>query len=133
MARHVPFEHMDISAGSLVLRAVKLTYDFWKDARTDKLALSEDAKDVLGRMQTDPTDNGVFVDATGLGDSGCSLLCTHHDITISTTRRVVSELEAKGLVTTVRDDRGKFPQEHVKLTHFGWILNPKTGKVDKVG
>ena len=37
---------MDIAAGSLVLRAVKLTYDFWKEARTDALALSEDAKTV---------------------------------------------------------------------------------------
>ena len=124
---------MDIAAGSLVLRAVKLTYDFWKDARTDALALSEHAKVVLGTMQNDPTDNGVFIDATGLGDRGYSLLCTHHDIRISTTRRVVAELEAKGLVTTVREDEGDFQHEYVKLTHFGWILNPQTGRVDKVG
>ena len=124
---------MDIAAGSLVLRAVKLTYDFWRDARTDALALSEDAKVVLGRMQNDPTDNGVFIDATSLADRGYSLLCTHHDIRISTTRRVVAELEAKGLVTTVREDGSDFRREYVKLTHFGWILNPQTGRVDKVG
>ena len=124
---------MDVAAGSLVVRAVKLTYDFWRDARTDALALSEGAKEVLGLMQTDPTDNGVFVDATGIGDSGYSLLCTHHDIQISTTRRVIAELEAKGLVTTVREDRGEFASEYVKLTHFGWILNPQTGKADKAG
>ena len=124
---------MDIAAGSLVLRAVKLTYDFWRDARTDALALSEDAKVVLGTMQNDPTDNGVFIDATGAADRGYSLLCTHHDIRISTTRRVVAELEAKGLVTTVREDEGDFQHDYVKLTHFGWILNPQTGRVDKVG
>ena len=49
---------MEVAAGSLVVRAVKLTYDFWRDARTDALALSEGAKEVLGLMQTDPTDNG---------------------------------------------------------------------------
>ena len=88
---------------------------------------------VLGRMQNDPTDNGVFIDATGLADRGYSLLCTHHDIRISTTRRVLAELEAKGLVTTVREDGSDFQREYVKLTHFGWILNPQTGRVDKVG
>ena len=84
-------------------------------------------------MQSDPTNNGIFIDATGLGDPGYSLLCTHHDIRISTTRRVVAELEAKGLVTTVREDGGEFQREYVKLTHFGWILNPQTGEADKVG
>ena len=68
-----------------------------------------------------------------IGDSGYSLLCTHHDIQISTTRRVIAELEAKGLVTTVREDRGEFSSQYVKLTHFGWILNPQTGKADKAG
>ena len=124
---------MDIAAGSLVLRAVKLTYDFWKEARTAALALSEDAKSVLGQMQSDPTNNGIFVDSTSLGDRGYSLLCTHHPIRISTTRRVLAELEAKGLVTTDREDRGEFQLEYVKLTHFGWILNPETGKADQVG
>lgn len=124
---------MDIAAGSLVLRAVKFTYDSWKEARTAALALSDDAKAVLGRMQLDPTNNGVFYDSTGLGARDYSLRCTHHDIRISTTRRVIAELEAKGLVTTVREDRNESPLEYVKLTHFGWILNPETGKAEKVG
>ena len=55
---------------------MKLTYDFWRDARTDALALSEGAKEVLGLMQTDPTDNGVFVDATGIAARGETQRCT---------------------------------------------------------
>ena len=103
---------IDVAASALVLRAVKLTYDYWKDAKADALVLSEDAKAVLGLMRADPTDNGVFVDATGLGDSGYSLLCTHADIKISTTRRVMAELEAKGLVTTFQEDRNnRLPME----------------------
>ena len=62
-----------------------------------------------------------------------SLLCTHHDIKIRTTRRVIAELEAKGLVTTAREERDNFHRKYVELTHFGWILNPQTGKADKVG
>ena len=33
----------------------------------------------------------------------------------------------------VQEDKGEFQREYVTLTHFGWILNPETGKVDKVG
>ena len=47
------------------------------------------------------------------------------------TNRVMAELEAKGLVVIEYD--GDDSGDLVKLTHFGWILNPETGKVDKVG
>ena len=125
---------MDLAAGSFVLRAVKTAYDLWRENKGDAaLPLSDDAKEVLRAMQSDPTDNGIFVDSTSLADRGYSLLCTHHDIRISTTHRVIAELEAKGLVVTVQEDRDTFRQEYVKLTHAGWILNPQTGKADKVG
>ena len=38
----------------------------------------------------------------------------------------MAELEAKGLVTIEYD--GGESGDLVKLTHFGWILNPETGK-----
>ena len=125
---------IEVAGGSLVLNAVKLAYELWKDGKAEALALSEAAKTVLATMQTDPTDNGVFMDATGDGGSGVCLQCTNHGgISISTTRRVIAELEAKGLVTTARDDSYTFRQEYIKLTHFGWILNPQTGEADKLG
>ena len=61
------------------------------------------------------------------------MACLYEDIEISTTRRVIAELEDKGLVAIVREDKREFPSEYVNLTHFGWRLNPKTGRVDKVG
>ena len=60
---------MDIAPGSLVLQAVRQAYDLWKESRTESLALSDGAKAVLGRMQSDSTNNGVFVDSTSLADS----------------------------------------------------------------
>ena len=62
------------------------------------------------------------------------MICPYNaGIEIRTTRRVIAELEAKGLVAIVREDKGEFQDEYVKLTHFGWIVNPETGKADKVG
>lgn len=125
---------IDLAASSFTLRAVKTAYDLWRENKGDAaLPLSDGAKKVLEAMQSDPTNNGIFVDATSLADRGYSLACTHHNISISTTHRVIAELEAKGLVVTAREDRGKFKHEYVKLTHAGWILNPQTGKADKVG
>ncbi len=125
---------LDLAASSFTLRAVKTAYDLWRENKGDAaLPLSDKAKDVLEAMQSDPTNNGIFVDATSLADLGISLACTHHSIRISTTHRVIAELEAKGLVTTVREDRGRSKRKYVKLTHAGWILNPQTGKADKVG
>ena len=119
---------------TFVLAAVKLAYERWKESQTESLALSDDAKAVLTKMQSDPTDNGVFLDDTSLADHGYSLVCPYHpNLEINTTRRVVAELEAKGLVVLVREDKDGFRDERVKLTHFGWILNPETGEADKVG
>ena len=121
-------------AETLAAQAVKLAYEKWKESQTGSLALSDDAKAVLKLMQSDPTDNGVFIDTTSLADRGYSIVCPYHpDIKINTTRRVIAELEAKGLVTTILENKGEFRDEYVKLTHLGWILNPKTGKADKSG
>ena len=121
-------------AEALVTQAVKLVYERWKESQTESLALSDGAKAVLTKMQSDPTNNGVFLDTTCLGDRSYSMTCPYHpDLEIRTTRRVIAELEAKGLVIVTQDDRDGLPDENVKLTHFGWILNPETGKVDKVG
>ena len=119
---------------AFVLLAVKLAYERWKEAQTESLALSDDAKAVLTKMQSDPTDNGVFLDNTSLADHGYSMVCPYHpSLEINTTRRVVAELEAKGLVVIVLEDEDGFRDERVKLTHFGWILNPTTGEADKAG
>ena len=118
----------------LVTQAVKLAYEKWRESQSESLALSDDAKAVLKQMQSDPTDNGIFMDNTSLADHGYSIVCPYHpNIEINTTRRVVAELEAKGLVVIVRADKDGFRDEHVQLTHFGWILNPETGEADKVG
>ena len=106
--------------GPLILRTV---YYLWRRFRP--LRLSDDAKAVLARMQADSTDNGVFIDSTALGDSGRKLACLHGNIEISTTRRVIAELEDKGLVAIVREAKREFPSEYVNLTHFGWRLNPR--------
>ena len=94
--------------------------------------LTDDAKAVLKLMQGDSTGNGIFMDVTGLGTSALRLACLYKtDIGIQTTRRVITELDAKGLVEPHQSQNG---QSHgVKLTHLGWILNPETGKADKVG
>ena len=114
--------------GPLILRTL---YYLWRKFRP--LPLSDDAKAVLELMQSDSTDNGVFLDSTALGDRGRKLACLYGDIEISTTRRVIAELEDKGLVAIVREDNREFPCEYVNLTHFGWRLNPGTRRVDKVG
>lgn len=124
---------MDPAVGSLVISAAKMAYELWKDGKTDALALTEDAKHVVALMQSDPTNTGTFIDVTGMGDDAYVLRSTHHEAKVRTSRRVVAELEAKGLVTIFREDRGDYQQEYVRLTHFGWILNPQTGKADKVG
>ena len=123
---------VDLGAGSFVLRAVKTAYDLWKENRADAaLTLTDDAKAVLRVMQADTTGNGIFLDATGMGDTAVHLLCPYQpDQAIETTRRVLVELEAKGLVEPHSTRPGN---ESVRLTHFGWILNPETGKADRDG
>lgn len=123
---------VDLTAGALVIRAAKTAYDLWKENRAEAaLALTDDAKAVLKSMQSDPTGNGVLLDMTGMGTSGLSLQSPYHgEDTVKTTRRVVAELEAKGLIEPHRTERGS---QGIKLTHLGWILDPQTGKADKVG
>lgn len=123
---------VEIAAGSLVLTAAKTAYELWKEHRADAaLDLTDGARAVLRSMQADTTGNGIFLDASGARSTALRLLCLYRsDLPIETTRRVVTELEAKGLVEPHLTTPGG---AGIKLTHFGWILNPETGKVDKVG
>ncbi len=120
---------MDAAIG-LAFRAL---YYLWRKFRP--LPLSDGAKAVLERMQSDTTDNGVFIDSPTLADKGRRLLCLSGSIEIKTTHRVVAELEDKGLVVVVREKIREEARadDYVKLTHFGWRLNPKTRRVDKIG
>ncbi len=123
---------VDLTAGALAIRAAKTAYDLWKENRAEAaLALTDDAKAVLTSMQSDTTGNGVLLDATGIGSSGLPLVNPYQSgEVVRTTRRVVAELEAKGLIEPHRTERGT---RGIKLTHLGWILDPQTGKADKVG
>jgi len=128
-------EPVTIAAGALITQIVKSGYEKWLDGQTESLALTDDAKGVLTQMQSDPTDNGVFVDTTSLGSSGVEMANPYASgEEINTTRRVIAELEAKGLVeTVVRYDREGRERKDFRLTHFGWILNAGTGQADKIG
>ena len=96
----------------------------------ERLILSDDAKAVLTRMQSDPTQEGIFRLIRVLGPSAPSLVCVYHtEIDIEVTNRVMSELEDKGLVTIEPD----LHDDKVTLTSRGWRLNPGTGETDKVG
>ena len=123
---------VDLTAGALAIRAAKTAYDLWKENRAEAaLGLTDDAKAVLKSMQSDTTGNGVLLDATGIGSSGLPLVNPYQSgEVVRTTRRVVAELEAKGLIEPHRTERGT---RGIKLTHLGWILDPQTGKADKVG
>ena len=124
---------VDFAVGSLALRAAKTAYDLWRENRSDgALDLTAGARAAVKLMQSDTTENGVFIDVTGLGTSALHLACLYKTgITIETTRRVITELDAKGLVEPYQSKDGR--SRGVKLTHLGWILNPETGRVDKVG
>ena len=122
-----------LDAAPLILQAVKAAYDIWKKERVSNLELTEEAKNVLKIMQSDETGDGIFVEETVFGMSGIVLLGLGADQQINTTRRVIAELNAKGIVATtdsVIEDRREY---RVELTHFGWILDPETGLVNKVG
>ena len=128
-------EPVTIAAGALITQLVRSGYQKWVEGQTESLALTGEAKDVLVMMQSDPTNNGVFVDTTSLGSSGIQMANPYSGGgRISTTHRVISELEAKGLVETVIKYDGKgHERRKFHLTHFGWILNPESGQADKVG
>lgn len=118
-----------LDAASLALQAVKAVYDIWKKEMVASLALTNEAKRVLKMMQSDETGNGRFSDGTGFGTSKLILVNVSSGEEITTTRRVITELEAKGIVK-IADE---VDEEKFELTHFGWILNPDTGQVDKIG
>jgi len=126
-----------IGVAGLVLTAVGL---FLKVKRSRKetpehehasLILSDTVKRTLKLMQSDPTNEGVFVVVRTLGPAAPRLVCLNHtEIDTETNQRVLGELEAKGLVTISMNSRG---DDKVTLTPLGWDLNPETGKVDRVG
>ena len=99
---------VDLAAGGLVIRAAKTAYDLWKENRAEAaLALTDGAKAVLTSMQSDTTGNGILLDATGIGTSALRLLNPYQSSqVVETTRRVVAELEAKGLIEPHRTQRG---------------------------
>ena len=128
-------EPVTIAAGALITQIVQSGYEKWVKGQTEALALSDEAKDVLKKMQSDSTNNGIYIDTTHLGSSGIEMANPYEGSEgISTTHRVISELEAKGLVETVikYDTNGREKRKFC-LTHFGWILNPCTGIADKIG
>lgn len=126
-------ENEVLDVASLVLQSVKAAYDVWKKEKVSSLGLTDEAKHVLETMQSDETGNGIFIDATTFGTNKLELLGVYTRVPISTTRRVITELEAKGIVTITENDRKGRREQRVTLTHFGWILNPDTGQVDKIG
>ena len=129
---------VDLAVGSLALRAAKAAYDLWRDNRSDAvLDLTDDARTVLKTMQSDTTMNGVFADATSLACKGLRFMALYQSgLGMEMSYRVLAELEAKGLVeshTVSEATNGHRALTGIKLTHLGWILNPETGKADKVG
>lgn len=124
---------VEVAAGSLAVQAAKAAYDIWRQNRSDAaLDMTDGAKAVLKAMQSDDTGNGILLGVTGIGGGGAFRLRSpyHAGEAIKTTRRVVVELQAKGLVEPFETNSGR---DGIKLTHLGWILNPETGKADKVG
>ena len=121
-----------MSVEVFVLQAVKMAYEKWKESQAESLALSDDAKKILKRMQSDSSHNGIFRQMMGLSSATFQLVGVYGtNVQATVTNRVMAELEAKGLVTIHYD--GNSSGDLVKLTHFGWILNPETGEADKVG
>ena len=97
----------------------------------DRLTLSDNAKKTLKLMQSDPTEEGIFLVVRTLGPAPPTLVCLNHtEIETEITQRVITELEAKGLVTVSLNSRG---DDKITLTSLGWTLNPETGETDKVG
>ena len=94
-----------LDAASLALQAVKTAYDVWKREGVASLALTNEAKHVLKTMQSDRTGNGIFINGTGFGTSELILINVFERAKITTTRRVVVELEAKGIVRIVKNDK----------------------------
>ena len=128
-------EPVTVAAGALITQIVKSGYEKWVDSQTESLDLTNEAREVLKQMQSDPTNNGIFAESSPLGLAGVKLLCIYGGVEeITTTWRVIAELESKGLVETIIENRrSDYDDKRINLTHFGWILNPETGQADKVG
>ena len=127
-------EPVTIAAGALITQVVKSGYEKWVEGQTESLALTDEAKDVLVTMQSDSSRTmACSVELAFLGSASFRVdRCLRDGMFEPTvTNRVMAELEAKGLVVIEYD--GSDSGDLVKLTHFGWILNPETGKADKVG
>lgn len=116
----------------LAKAACELLKGIWKK-KASNLDLTDEAKRVLKIMQSDESENGIFVDATGFGTSKLILINLYAEGEITTTRRVITELEAKGVIKIVEEDKIEHRQKKVELTRLGWILNPDTGQADKIG
>lgn len=114
-------------SGFAVGLMVHSLYYLWRKFRL--LPLSDGAKAVLGLMQSDTTNNGIFIASTALADSRCRRACLYEDIEISTTHRIVVELEDKGLIAV---EKKGTRLERAKLTYFGWRLNANARGTDKV-
>ncbi|MCY4027879.1 MAG: hypothetical protein OXH75_16400 [Acidobacteria bacterium] len=129
---------VEIAASSLALRAAKIAYDLWKENRSDAAVdLTDDARAVLKTMQSDATMNGVFAESTPIACKGLRFVALYQSgLGMEMSYRVLAELQAKGLVESHTAREGTNGHEEltgIKLTHLGWILNPETGKADKVG
>ena len=102
-----------IGVAGLVLTAVGLFLKV-KRSRTktpeqghERLILSDTAKRTLKLMQSDPTNEGVFVVVRTLGPAAPRLVCINHTETdAETNQRVLGELEAEGLVAISLNRQG---------------------------
>ena len=95
--------------------------------RTRQIDLTDDAEAVVRAMQGDEAGDGILLDISGMSTKGIVLMSPNDTSeSIKTTRRVVAELEAKGLVERHHTAGGT---KGIKLTHRGWTakLEPKKG------
>ena len=111
----------ELMSGIPITYSVGSHYELWKVDEGAVLELTDGAKKFIKKMQATVAGiaylQGPAADHEGETPEGGTLI----------DRRVFLELEAKGLVTFHEDGR------KLSLTHYGWILNPDTGMVDKVG
>ena len=122
---------IETAVGSLISQLVKSGYKKWVEGHRGKLELTAEAKAALREMQK--TEGFCrFVDTTGLGQATETFGDLNGGVTLSLSGRVQKELEAKGLIE-FKPNKSNPLEEDLVLTHLGWILNPDTGRVDKVG
>lgn len=122
---------IETAVGSLISQLVKSGYEKWIQGYRGKLELTDEAKAALKEMQK---AEGFcrFKNTTGLGQDTETFMDVNAGATVSLSGRVQQELEAKGLIE-FKPDLSDGLEMDMMLTHLGWILNPDTGKIDKVG